>query len=200
MGDVERRTVTLDVARVEKRADDDGGDDSAKIVGHAAVFDEPADIAGLFVERVAKGAFTETVKEDDIRALFNHNPDFVLGRNISGTLRLKEDDTGLAIEVDPPDTQVARDLMTSMERGDVSQMSFGFMVEKQTWEDHDDGTVTRTLDKVRLLDVSPVTFPAYPQTDVAVRELRSHQEHREEQRRKSLSNREKQLELAERQH
>jgi HK97 family phage prohead protease len=108
-----------------------------------------------------------------VRALWNHNPDYVLGRNRAKTLTLSEDSRGLKIEVDPPDTQFARDLMVSIERGDVSQMSFAFSVRAngQNWGKDDDGQVVRTLTNVRLFDVSPVTYPAYQQTDVAVRSM-----------------------------
>ena len=165
----EVRTVSFSV---EERADGKLG----KIIGHAAVFDQETLIAGLFREKVAKGAFNDTIKVDDIRALFNHDSNHVLGRNKAGTLTLKEDDKGLAIEVEPPDTQFARDLMVSIKRGDVDQMSFGFSVLHDEWERGDDDKKDlRTLRKVRLFDVSPVTFPAYEGTDVAVR---SHEEWR----------------------
>jgi Escherichia/Staphylococcus phage prohead protease len=150
---------------VELRVAADG--ESKKLVGHAAVFDQLSSDLGGFREKVAPGAFADAV-EGDVRALWNHDPNFVLGRTKSGTLRLNEDPTGLAIEVDPPDTQAARDLMTSIGRGDVDQMSFAFRTIKDSWETTNGGEV-RTLEKVELLDVSPVTFPAYPQTDVAVR-------------------------------
>jgi hypothetical protein len=93
-------------------------------------------------------------------------------------LRLVEDDRGLAIEVDAPDTQMIRDLvMAPIQRGDITQMSFGFSVvqDGQDWGEDGDGMMIRTLTKVRLFDVSPVTFPAYTATDVAVREMRSFQ-------------------------
>lgn len=147
-------------------------DNVRKIVGHAAVFDIEGD-GGWFRERIAPGAFAETIERDDIRALFNHDPNIVLGRNKAGTLRLREDDRGLWIEILPPDTQAARDLMISIERGDVSQQSFGFVTLDDAWErDLDGGKDLRVLKKVRLFDVSPVTFPFYGDTDVA---LRSHE-------------------------
>lgn len=161
----ELRAFTLDRIAVTRDAD------KPKIVGHAAVFNTETPIGSWFREKVAPGAFARAIKEDDVRALFNHDPNFVLGRNKAGTLRLAEDDVGLAVEIDPPDTQVARDLMTSMERGDISQMSFGFYVRKQEWLEDDKGNVLRTLVEVELFDVSPVTYPAYPTTDVAVRSL-----------------------------
>lgn len=163
----ERRYVTLDSLQVEER---DG--QPPVIRGHAAVFDKWSEDLGGFRERILHGAFASAILEDDVRALFNHDSNMVLGRNRSGTLRMAEDDWGLSVEIDPPDTQWARDLLVSMRRGDITQMSFGFKVEKggQSWGKDDQGS-TRTLTKVRLFDVSPVTYPAYPQTDVAVREL-----------------------------
>jgi HK97 family phage prohead protease len=153
-------------ASIELRADE--GQENRKIRGHAAVFNEIAGDPKMFLEQIAPGAFTESIGKDDVRALWNHNPDYVLGRNKSGTLTLSEDDKGLAIEIDPPDTQWACDLMHSIDRGDISQMSFGFRVLDQEWETRD-GADLRTLKKVELWDVSPVTYPFYEGTDVALR-------------------------------
>ena len=168
---MEIETRTFDVSiEIEKREEG-----AASIVGHAAVFNTLSENLGGFRERIAPGAFTESIQADDVRALFNHDPNFVLGRNKAGTLDLTEDDQGLAIRISPPDTTFARDLMVSMGRRDITQMSFGFTVmpDGQSWEEDADGMVIRTLRKVRLFDVSPVTYPAYPQTDVAVREMRA---------------------------
>lgn len=164
----EIRSFTLDEISIETR--DDG---KRTIRGHAAVFNQLSEDLGGFREQISPGAFADAIKTDDVRALFNHNPDYVLGRNLAGTLKMSEDARGLAIEIDPPDTQVARDLVVSMERGDITQMSFGFSVRPngQNWGKDDEGKVVRTLTKLRLFDVSPVTYPAYPQTDVAVRSL-----------------------------
>ena len=171
MPQLERRTVILDGIRIESRA---GEEDNQHIVGHAAMFDSLSENLGGFREIIKPGAFARSIREDDIRALFNHNPDLILGRNKSGTLILAEDDRGLAIEIDPPDTQAARDLMVSMARGDVSQMSFGFRVRAggSSWDEDQNGDVIRTLTDVVLFDVSPVVYPAYPETDAAVREMR----------------------------
>lgn len=163
--DLEKRHLPFEV-RVEKR--DDG---QTLIVGHAAVFDQLSEDLGGFREQIQAGAFVDAIATDDVRALWNHNPDFILGRNRSNTLRLVEDVRGLAIEIIPPDTQTVRDLvLTPMERGDVSQMSFAFSVRPggQDWAKNDSGQLIRTLKKLRLYDVSPVTYPAYPQTDVGV--------------------------------
>jgi HK97 family phage prohead protease len=161
---IERRMFTSEL-RVERRADG-----APQLVGHAAVFNSTSEDLGGFREIVAPGAFAQTITEDDIRALFNHDPNHVLGRNRAGTLRLREDNRGLAFEIDLPDTQTARDLAASIERGDISGNSFGFNTLEDRWERLETGEL-RTLIRVRLFDVSPVTYPAYSQTDVALRSL-----------------------------
>lgn len=135
------------------------------IEGHAAVFDKLSQNLGGFVERVMPGAFTKTLKEADIRALFNHDENFVLGRNKSGTLELSEDDTGLYYRITPPDTVYARDLMAVIERGDVSNSSFAFMAIEQEWGLTEQDFPRRDLVQCHLVDVSPVTYPAYLDTD-----------------------------------
>lgn len=163
-----REQRALDLESLEIRVD--GDEDKRTIVGYAAVFDKLSKPLFGFRERIAKGAFKKTIQEADIRALFNHDPNHVLGRTKAGTLRLQEDDRGLRIEIDPPDTQFARDLITSIQRRDIDQMSFGFRTIKDQWDHQPDGSVIRTLLEVELFDVSPVTFPAYPQTSVKVRD------------------------------
>ena len=163
------RETRLFPSKLETR--DDG---TRTMTGYAAVFNTLSEDLGGFREQIAPGAFAE-VLNDDVRALYNHNSDLLpLGRT-PDTLRLIEDGRGLKVEVDLPDTQFARDLVVSIERGDVSQMSFGFSVsmDGQKWEDREiDGKkqTVRTLTRIkRLYDVSPVVFPAYPDTEVAVR-------------------------------
>ena len=154
------------------------------IEGHAAVFDSWSETLGgifPFKEKVRKGAFSESIGRDDIRALFNHDPNYVLGRNRAGTLELEEDDVGLRVRITPPDTSWARDITTSIRRGDISQMSIGFVVEDDEWSSKD-GIDTRELKKVRLFDVSPVTFPAYTATDVGVRAMQEYDVYKTEQR------------------
>lgn len=168
MKDIERRFYTVDDLKIETRADG-----TRRMTGHAAVFNQLSEDLGGFREQIAPGAFAEAVAGDDVRALWNHDANHVLGRTAAKTLTLSEDARGLFVEIFPPDTQLARDLMISMERGDVTQMSFGFSVKPNgsNWAKDDEGRVIRTLTRVRLFDVSPVTFPAYPQTDIAVRSL-----------------------------
>lgn len=143
--------------------------ESPKIVGYAAVFNSLSPPMMGFREQIKPGAFKKSIKEGDVRALWNHNPDYVLGRTKSKTLSLAEDEHGLAIEITPPDTAWAKDLMVSMVRGDIDQMSFGFQVVKDLWTTETDGGTVRTLQEVKLFDVSPVTFPAYPQTEALIR-------------------------------
>jgi uncharacterized protein len=146
------------------------GGDAMTITGHASVFDEPYELWG-FREQVARGAFKKTLKEADVAALWNHDANIVLGRNKSGTLRLSEDDTGLFYEVDLPDTQAARDLYTLIQRGDVYQSSFAFEIKREEWKQPEEDSrelPLRTIKEVRLFDVSPVTYPASPSTDVDV--------------------------------
>ena len=157
-------------------------DDSldGKIVGHASVFDSWSETLGgifPFKEIVRKGTFTETIKLDDIRALFNHDPNFVLGRNKAGTLELEEDEIGLRVVITPPDTSWANDLIKNLRRGDISQMSIGFIVLEDTWGTQD-GIDIREIKKVQLFDVSIVTYPAYTQTDVGVRAMESYKDYR----------------------
>jgi len=143
-------------------------DDKPKIVGYSAVFDQLSEDLGGFREKIAKGAFSKTIKESDIKALFNHDPNYVLGRNRNSTLTLEEDDHGLKVEIEPPDTQFANDLVKQIERGDIDQMSFGFITKADEWDEKGKEPI-RTLKDVELFDVSPVVFPAYEQTAVAVR-------------------------------
>lgn len=146
---------------------EDSSPQEGKLRGHAAVFNEWGGDPEYFMESIAPGAFSKTLDED-IRALWNHNDMYVLGRNKSGTLFLKEDERGLYVEIDPPNAQWAKDFMESVNRGDVDQMSFRFIVVKDDWEMRDD-VAMRTIKEVRLLEVSPVTFPFYEGTDIALR-------------------------------
>ena len=172
--DREIRAFTLDEVRVEAREDGKG----KRIIGHAAVFNLLSDDLGGFREQIMPGAFKEAISKDDVRALFNHSEDHVLGRNKSNTLTLAEDDRGLRSVIDLPDTQLARDLAILMERGDISQMSFAFQIrrEDQDWTKEGESPWIRTIKRIeKLWDVSVVTFPAYPQTDAGVRALADHQ-------------------------
>ena len=168
-GQREQRAVTLD--SVEFREEDDG---KLKFRGHAAVFDEWTEIpswSGSFMERIARGAFRKVLSDGaDVRFLINHDG-LPLARTAAGTMTLKEDTKGLRVDAELAPTTLARDLAVLLERGDISQMSFGFRVGKHEVEaDEENETVKRTITEFSdLYDVSPVTFPAYEGTDAALR-------------------------------
>lgn len=148
------------------------------VSGHAAVFNQLSEDLGGFREMIQVGAFDD-VLDNDVRAFFNHDPNFLLARTSSGTLKLGVDKKGLSYSFDVPDTTAGRDLIVSMERGDISQSSFAFKVEKDSWSENN-GTEIRTIEKVgRLFDVSPVSIPAYPDANdlvVAKRSLMTHKD------------------------
>jgi len=142
------------------------------LAGYAAVFDSLSVPMWGFREKIAPGAFSE-VLGDDVRCLLNHDPSLILGRTRSGTLNLAQDDHGLSIDDLLPDTQLGRDTAELVGRGDISQMSFAFSVAEESWEYHDDGSddIRTILKFKRLYDVSPVTYPAYPETSIGLRDL-----------------------------
>ena len=166
--DREVRCLSVAELRVKRAENED-----PKIEGYAAVFNKLSDNLGFFREKIKPGAFKTALKTSDVRALFNHDANIVLGRQSAGTLELKEDKKGLFMSATPPDTQAARDLMVSIERGDITQQSFAFSVKEDSWKEGDSETgepEIRTIIEVKeIFDVSPVVYPAYPDTDVALR-------------------------------
>ena len=184
---IERRTITLKELRVIEELPTSNTE--PVIEGYASVFDSWSEELGgefPFRERVVKGAFEESIQRDDIRALFNHDPNYVLGRNTSNTLSLEEDEKGLRVRIIPPQTQWAKDLLVSIKRGDITQMSFGFTVILDRWS-YEDNIDIRELLKVKLYDVSPVTFPAYSQTECGIRTI--FERHKEAQKSKDKNKR-----------
>jgi len=162
---MERRSTDIRELRVERA---EGR--ATRIGGYAALYNSESMDLGGFVERIAAGAFDGSLA-GDVRALWNHDPNHVLGRTQAGTLRLSSDARGLGFEVDLPDTTLGRDVAVSIERRDVSGMSFGFRTIRDQWAKLGPGKWLRTLLEAELFDVSPVTFPAYPQTEVGLRSL-----------------------------
>ena len=161
-----KETRTFDITGFQTRdAASDGG--THVIEGYAAVFNSPTTIGDWFTETIAPGAFSKAISESDIRALFNHDWNNVLGRTKSGTLRLSEDERGLKFEVDLPSTSVANDLAESMKRGDINQCSFGFIPVKETW-DYNVEPALRTINEVDLFEISVVSIPAYEDTEVSL--------------------------------
>ena len=143
--------------------------ESREVVGYGSVFNSLSENLGGFRERIDERAFDD-VLENDVRALFNHDSNYILGRTTANTLKLSVDERGLRYSVNIPETTYGNDLMVSLDRGDITQNSFGFIVEEDDWSQDEEGNTIRTIKKVsRLLDVSLVTYPAYPEATIAQR-------------------------------
>ena len=169
------RSSTHDDDQVQQRThasafdvrEDDNG--QPVISGYAAVYDAVTQI-GNFQERIARGAFDEVMNTADVRALFNHDANMILARRHSdgtGTLKLSSDDHGLRYEFTPGNQTYARDLVESMKRGDINASSFAFTIQDQEWSD--DRSMRSVLKVGSLLDIAPVTYPAYKQSSAKVR-------------------------------
>ena len=166
--EIERRTILAD--DLEMRVEGEG--EATKLTGYAATFNKWSETLGWFREKIDPGAFADALKNSDVRALKNHDPNLLLGRSTSGTLRLDENKTGLKFEIDIPDTNTGRDTAEEVRRGAITGCSFAFTVEEDSWKyDEKNGLDERTIVKVgQLFDVGPVTYPAYPDTSVAARD------------------------------
>lgn len=191
----ELREQSLAASDFELRADDDGG--ARRFTGHAAVFNVRTAIGNPltwgFYEEVAPGAFTKTLLEGDQRMLIDHQSHLLCARTSAGDLRLAQDKVGLLTDADM-DEQLSyvRDLVLNLDARRITGMSFGFYVTKDAWSTEDaldsagkellgaDGKAiqveVRRILEVRLLEVSAVTFPAYEETDAALRAVRSRTE------------------------
>lgn len=168
----EMRGISAVDLRIEERSD--GA--LPKIGGYAAKFNmESQLLGGSFTESIRSGAFKRSLENGaDVRALIDHNPSLIVGRNTAGTMTVVEDETGLLVEVTPVDTTIARDLIANIRAGNISQMSFAFQVlpDGDEWQIRD-GAYHRVLTAVELFDVSFVTYPAYTQTDAWLNSVRS---------------------------
>ena len=153
---------------IQTRSEDESGE---RIVeGYFAVFDEIYDVWPGVTESIRQGAFDESISQD-VRALYNHNTDQILGRVSAGTLQLKQDSHGLwgQIKINSKDTE-AVNVYERIARGDITGCSFGFDIESEEREIHDDGSVHYTITKVNpLFEVSPCVFPAYEATNISSR-------------------------------
>ncbi|OIQ16638.1 MAG: hypothetical protein BM557_09575 [Flavobacterium sp. MedPE-SWcel] len=170
--------------KVEKRAE--GDVESFVVEGYAAVFNEVAEIVPWMHEEILTGAFDD-VLNDDVRCLFNHDPNYILARSggATPTLSFGVDAKGLWYRYESPDRQYAHDLMDAINEGDVSQSSFAFIAKETNWVEREGEADLRQIVKVgKLYDVSPVTYPAYSDTTVA---KRSHNVFIEERKEKGIS-------------
>lgn len=162
-----------EIRNIDIRFENNTEDEPLKLRGYAIVYDalsEPL-YGDLFRERIKSGAFTKSLAQDDQVCLWGHDTRYVLGRKSAGTLILREDEKGLYFEAELPNTTWARDLKESVKRGDIKQMSFGFKVIRENWIDNKEtikeyGMPIREVEEITLHEISLVTFPAYPQTNV----------------------------------
>ena len=161
----EIRTVDGGELRVEARG-------LAPVIrGYAIVYNRLSEVLGMFREQIAPEAMTRTLTEAvDLRALVDHDAKAVLGRLSAGTLRVATDAHGLRVEIDPPNTTAGHDIVESIRRGDVSGMSFAFRTLQDAWDETTTPPI-RTVTDMLVREVSVVTFPAYPATEVALRSL-----------------------------
>lgn len=151
---VERRTV---MGEVESRAEGS----KIYVEGYASVFNKRSGNLGGFVEKVKNTAFNRTLEQADVRALWNHDPQYLLGRTSAKTLNLSVDNNGLYYRSLLPNTSYAKDLAELLERRDVRESSFTFFKVQDEWDLTEEGYPQRSLIEVGLIDVAPVTFPAY---------------------------------------
>lgn len=172
--------LTLEAARYAKAARDKNGarrtageirmDPSGdrRLTGYAIVFNTLSLDLGGFKERILPQAVDRTLAENiDVRALFNHDPGKVIGRARNGTLRLRTDGHGLSVAITPPTVTDPTNLLESIDRGDITGMSFGFRTLEDDWHMEDGIPVCEVLD-MRIREVSIVSFPAYTDTDIQV--------------------------------
>lgn len=160
-------TRYLNMHEIQTRSDDDN---NLYVEGYFAVFDEVYNVCQGATESIRKGAFTDSI-DNDVRALYNHDTNLVLGRKSAGTLTLEQDDKGLwgRIQINRNDTD-AMNAYERIKRGDIRGCSFGFDIESEEEEKREDGTIHWTITKVNpLYEVSPCVFPAYEATSVSAR-------------------------------
>ena len=143
--------------------------ESKKLVGYVVQWNKESEtLWGEYVERFAPNAFADSLKSGkDVRALFEHDHTKLLGRTSSGTLKLEEDSTGLRFELIPPDTQLGKDLLVSVERGDISGMSFGFRTIKNEWDFSVEPNL-RTVQQAELVEITVTSIPAYPDSSLEI--------------------------------
>lgn len=173
-----KREVRNNYCHLEVRSNEENSEQKT-IEGYAAKYNSESQVlrdwwGDEFIEVIAEGAFDNTIRNNTIKALYNHNTDYVLGSTKSQTLRLESDNIGLRFEIDLPNTQVGNDLYESVKRGDIDGNSFGFKVLNDKWSEVElDGKkiMKRTLLEVELFEISPTPFPAYEDTEVDCRSL-----------------------------
>lgn len=182
--EAEKRNLTTN--QVEIRESEDG---LRTITGYAVKWEMKSHPLGWFrrfKEMFKRGAFSDSLTADDQLALWSHDTSKVLGRTKNGTLRLFEDEIGLRFELDLPNTTLGNDAYETIKRGDVEGVSFGFRMLKEEWNETDPDNIIRTISKAKLIEISPVAFPAYPDSQVSARSDDPYQDYLKTQDRKLL--------------
>ncbi|KGT40537.1 HK97 family phage prohead protease [Bacillus cereus] len=159
------------------------------IVGYAVKWEMKSVTMGYwrrFKEQFKRGAFTDSLTQDDQLALWSHDYSRVLGRTKNGTLRLFEDEIGLRFELDLADTTLGDDTYKTIKRGDVDGVSFGFQMVKEEWDESDPDNIVRSVTKAKLVEISPVAFPAYPDSQVSARSHDPYKQFVDERNQKDL--------------
>lgn len=142
-------------------------DNSRTVTGYAALFNNETELWPGFREKIAPGAFRNAISVSDVKLLQNHDPNLLLGRSKSGTLKVREDQRGLYFEGVLPET--SSNLIELMKRGDIDECSFAFTIQKELWEELPNGDTLRTIvEAKKLYDVSIVTYPQYTGTHVGI--------------------------------
>jgi HK97 family phage prohead protease len=175
----EKREVRDSVEGIELRAAPEGSKSPGTLVGYAAVFDKYSCDLGYFREKIKRGAFAKAIGSCDVRALVNHDPNQPIGRKSAGTLRMTEDEVGLRVEIDLPNTQVGRDIAENISTRNVQGQSFSFTTSVEEWDWSGDIALRTLVEVDELFDVGPVTFPAYEETSIALRSYRAQREERD---------------------
>jgi len=157
------------IHEIRAKESDDG---KLVVVGTPIVYNTVTMLWEDVEEVILPGAATDSIKNDDIRAVWNHNTDIVLGRTKNTTLKLVETEAGVTCEIEFPDSEEGRSKYASVKRGDVDGMSFGFTPIDEEWTARkEDGKEmwTRTISKFKIWEVSPCTFPQYDETEISAR-------------------------------
>lgn len=194
--DVEKRELLCD--GIEVRETEDG---KKTITGYAVKWEKKSETMGYwyrFKEQFKKGAFKSSLETDDQRALWSHDTSKVLGRTKNGTLRLEENDIGLRFEIDLPDTTLGEDAYKTIKRGDIDGVSFGFRKLVEEWDETDPDNIIRSITSAQLIEISPVAFPAYLDSEVSARSSDPYKEYLENKNNNSkfiLENRKKLLNI-----
>ncbi|MGZ9782471.1 HK97 family phage prohead protease [Bacillus pseudomycoides] len=184
MDKTEKRNLTTE--QMEIRESDNG---TKTISGYAVKWEMKSHTMGYwrrFKEQFKRGSFTDSLTSEDQLALWSHDTSQVLGRTKNGTLRLFEDEIGLRFELDLPNTTLGNDAYETIKRGDVDGVSFGFQMQKEEWDESDQDNIVRSVTKAKLLEISPVAFPAYPDSQVSARSHDPYKNFMEERKKKDL--------------